>query len=152
MNWLKRNSKNHFLTEDEIQRVAEAVQRNEQHTSGEIRVYMESHCQYMEPLHRAAELFLALKMHNTEHRNAVLLYIAYHDKDVALYGDRQIFHQTDPNFWHQQTKNLLRSFHQNQYCDGIITCLDEIGLVLASRFPLKGEAKNELPDDIVFGK
>ncbi len=36
-----------------------------------MRVYVESHCRYMDAMDRAAEIFFSLKMEATEQRNAV---------------------------------------------------------------------------------
>ena len=44
-------------------------------------------------------------------------------------------------------------FKQANLADGLIQCVTDIGEVLYQHFPYNRETdKNELPDDIVFGK
>ncbi|MBL7774142.1 MAG: TPM domain-containing protein [Chitinophagaceae bacterium] len=149
---LFRTSKsNKFLSKQETEQIMACVRANEAGTSGEIRICIEGHCSYMEPLHRAAEIFRNLKMYETEHRNAVLIYIAYKDQDFALYGDKAIIEKTESVFWNEQSKKLALAFFKEEYVLGITSCVEAIGVILKTLFPLHGENKNELPDEIIFG-
>ncbi len=141
-----------FLTEEETQRVLEAIRVNEANTSGEIRLCIESKCKYMEPLRRAHELFWQLKMNLTEDRNAVLIYIAHKDKDFALYCDGALFQKTPMDFWKEETRRLRYHFFHHHYMEGLIDCIEQVGGVMAQHFPFEGEKKNELPDEIIFGR
>lgn len=141
-----------FYTETEIKQILESIKSNEEITSGEIRICVESKCKYMDPMDRVRELFYQLKMYETTHRNAVLIYIAYLDKDFALFGDGAIFEKVNANFWDQESKMLSKAFHERHYVDGVIQTIKNVGKELSIHFPQKGEKKNELPDEIVFGK
>ena len=61
----------------------EAIQEAEKNTSGEVRVFVERKCKYVDPVDRAKEIFFNLKMDKTKDRNAVLLYIAMDDHQVG---------------------------------------------------------------------
>jgi uncharacterized membrane protein len=141
-----------FLSKTENDEVIKSIQQNELNTSGEIRIFIEQQCSYVNPIDRAKELFLNLKMYETLHRNAVLIYIAYEDKDFALIGDNEIFKQASGHFWEIQSKLLAQSFHVKNYVEGIINCVNAVGQELHTHFPSTGELKNELPDEIMFGK
>ena len=44
-------------------------------------------------------------------------------------------------------------FQNKEYVEGIIAIVEDIGLALKTNFPYVSRTdKNELPDDIVFGK
>jgi len=48
---------------------------------------------------------------------------------------------------------MLSQFNGKQYAEGIATVVKEIGEALYMHFPYDHKTdKNELPDDIVFGK
>ncbi len=145
--------KKSLLSEEDNNRIVEAIKSTEQLTSGEIRVYMESKNPLVSTIERASEIFIKMQMHQTKQRNAVLLYIALKDKEVALFGDEGIHQQVGSDFWNRQVSQMIQLFKENSIADGIIKCVAEVGNVLIDKFPYNSlEDKNELPDDIVFGK
>jgi len=104
-------------------------------------------------LERATEIFTNLQMHTTKQRNAVLLYVAVKDREVALFGDEGIHQQVGTAFWNNQIAQMISHFKENNLTDGIVKCIAEVGSVLVEKFPYNSsEDKNELPDDIIFGK
>ena len=142
------------LFSDEQQKlIVTAIQQAEQCTSGEIRVYVENHCRYVNPVDRAAEIFAGLRMEKTAARNGVLVYVALRDRQLALYGDKGIHEKVGEAFWNEQVRNILSHFNRANYADGIAGVISEIGHALQQHFPYdRGTDKNELPDDIVFGR
>jgi uncharacterized membrane protein len=142
-----------FFNEQERQQIVAAVQSAEHRTSGEIRVYIESHCKYVDALDMAAELFFGLNMTKTQDRNAVLLYFAMKDKQLAVFGDEGIHKKVGEEYWNREVQRMLHQFNKDNYADGIRDCVIAIGEALHQHFPYnKDTDKNELPDDIVFGK
>jgi uncharacterized membrane protein len=122
-------------------------------TSGEIRIYIESKNPYVNSLDRARELFFSLKMNETKERNAVLIYLAMKHREVALFGDEGIHLRAGQAFWEEEVKKMLIIFSNQEIVNGITQCIATIGSVLSKEFPFDGLTdKNELPDEIVFGK
>jgi len=133
--------------------IVEAIKAAERDTSGEVRVFVESRCSYVDPMDRAREVFFKLKMERTSAHNAVLIYVALTDRQMALYGDEGIYKKTggDP-YWQFELSLLRRFFQEGRIAEGIATCAINIGKALSTHFPHNGDTdKNELPDDIVFG-
>ncbi|MFT3980200.1 MAG: TPM domain-containing protein [Ferruginibacter sp.] len=142
-----------IFSDEESRRIVSAIRTSEQKTSGEVRVFIEAKNPYVNPLERAAEVFRDLKMEQTDHRNGVLLYIAYKHHEVALFGDEGIYRKAGQEFWDREVRKMISNFKEDHLPEGIIHCVLEIGNVLAAAFPYSpSEDKNELPDDIVFGK
>lgn len=141
-----------FFTDEEEQRIVAAIRAAEKRTSGEIRVFVESRCSYVDAVERAAEIFYGLKMEHTEDRNGVLLYIATKDHQLAIFGDKGIHEKVGTAFWNKEVQKILSEFSKQHYADGIVTVVTEIGEALVAHFPYENEDRNELPDDIVFGK
>jgi len=148
-----KKKQQHFFTAEEQQAIVHAVGEAEKRTSGEIRVYVEGHCSFVNALDRAAEVFHTLKMDATSQRNAVLVYVAMKDRQLALYADEGIYQKEGNVFWNDAVKKILSHFNKEDYAKGIAGVVHEIGESLANHFPFDASTnKNELPDDIVFGK
>jgi uncharacterized membrane protein len=145
--------KKSIFTDAEKLEVVNAIREAEQQTSGEIRVYVESKNAYVDPMDRAAEVFYDLKMDKTDDRNAVLLYIAMKDKQLALFGDEGIYKATGANYWNEAVEKMVLNFSKEYIVTGMVNCIFSIGQTLKEKFPYdKSNDKNELPDEIVFGK
>ncbi len=143
----------HFFSPEENQRIVSAIREAEKLTSGEIRVYVESHCRFVDPVDRAIELFYGLKMEKTEQRNGVIVYIAIRDHQLAVYGDEGIHQRVGEVFWKAEVRQMLNAFSATNHADGIIQMVKHIGEALCEHFPYDAETdRNELPDEIVFGK
>src|SRR5687767_13050717 len=142
-----------FFTEEEARLIVKAVKHAEQRTSGEVRVFVENRCRWVDAIDRAAEIFFSLQMERTENRNAVLIYVAVKDRQLAIFGDEGIHQRVGSSYWNNRVREMLDSFHKKSYAEGIANCAVQIGEALEKNFPYdKGTDKNELPDDIVFGK
>ena len=145
--------KKEFFSPADNEKVVQAIRNAEMRTSGEIRVFVENRCRFVDAMDRALEIFTNLKMEQTEFRNAVLLYIALKDHQLAVYGDKGIHEKVGAEFWNAAIKRILAHFNQNDYAGGIADCVTEIGESLRQHFPYdKDTDKNELPDEIIFGK
>jgi uncharacterized membrane protein len=146
-------AKKALLSETDKSMIVDAIRASEKKTSGEIRVYVESHCKFVDSLDRASEIFYSLKMERTEYRNAVLVYIAVKDQQLAVFADEGIYTKAGAAFWNTAVKGMLLHFNSNDYGKGISYVVTEIGNTLQAHFPYDSSTdKNELPDDIVFGK
>ena len=145
--------KKNFFTAEEQQLIIDAIQNAERMTSGEVRVFVESKCSYMDAIDRAAELFFQLEMQKTDDRNAVLLYVAMKDRQLAVFGDEGIHKKVGDEYWNTEVKKMISNFNRENYAAGIAEVVKDIGGALTKNFPFNNDTdKNELPDDIVFGK
>jgi uncharacterized membrane protein len=148
----KRRPVNYF-SEEEKQLIVQAIQTAEHRTSGEVRIYIESHCEFVDPVRRAKELFQELKMYETSARNGVLLYVAMKDRQLSVFGDEGIHTKVGNAFWNAEVNKMLSHFNQNNYTTGIVEIIHAIGEALSKYFPYDAKTDtNELSDDIVFGK
>jgi len=145
--------KKNFFTAEEQQLIIEAIQNAERMTSGEVRVFVESKCSYMDAIDRAAELFFQLEMQKTDDRNAVLLYVAMKDRQLAVFGDAGIHEKVGNEYWNNEVHKMITNFNRENYAAGISEVVKDIGEALTKNFPFNNDTdKNELPDDIVCGK
>lgn len=142
-----------FLSKEDNKRIVEAIRLAEMRTSGEVRVFLEKRCRYVNPVERAAEVFFGLKMDKTEQRNGVLVYVAYRDRQFAIFADEGIYREMGKDYWHRKAEAMLELFSKEDYVTGMVNVVNDIGEALYQHFPYNADTdKNELPDDIVFGR
>jgi uncharacterized membrane protein len=142
-----------FFSDAEQKVIVDAITAAEKETSGEVRIFVESKNAFVDPLDRAKEIFDKLHMQKTKHRNAVLLYIATDHRQLALLGDEGIYTALGKGYWENAVNNMIAHFSGNNIVTGVEQCIKEIGQTLKEKFPFDPlEDKNELPNDIVFGK
>jgi uncharacterized membrane protein len=148
------SKKKQLLDTDDQERIVAAIRTAEAGTTGELRIFMESHCEYMDAMDRATEIFLKLGMDKTERRNAVIVYVALNDHQFAIYGDKEIYEKAGgPKFWEAAAAHLLSHLRKGKIAEGLAGCINELGKAMAAHFPYDPTiTKNELPDEIVFGK
>ncbi|MBM3412033.1 MAG: TPM domain-containing protein [Bacteroidetes bacterium] len=133
--------------------IQDAIGMAEKKTSGEVRVYIESKCSYINAADRAAELFLQLEMHKTAARNGVLFYLAIKDRQIAIWGDQGIHEKLGTAFWQLQVDRIISAFQAKDPTLGICLAIQEIGAALHTHFPYEGDKdKNELSDELSFGR
>ena len=146
------HKKKQFFTPEQQHRMVQAVQQAEKNTSGEVRIFVESKCAYMDAVDRARDIFFSLKMEKTKDRNAVLLYMAIDDRQLALFADEGIYQRLGQEYWDNEAKKMINAFTKDDYTGGVCLVVEEIGQALKKEFPYQSTDKNELPDQIVFGK
>ena len=144
--------KKSFFSKEDEERMVQAIRFAEKQTSGEVRLFVESHCSYIQPIDRAKELFAELKMTATKDRNGVLLYFAMKDRQMAIWGDEGIHQKMGQGFWEKEVAKILADFKREHFVDGICNMIQAVGEALKKNFPYASDDKNELDDTIVFGK
>ena len=148
--WQKKKE---FFTAEEKQQLVDAIQKAEQRTSGEIRLFVESKCRFVDSMDRAKEIFLQLGMDKTALRNATLIYLAVDDHQVAVLGDEGIHQKVGADYWKNEVTKMILQFRAEKLVDGICIAISDLGEALYHYFPYdSGTDKNELPDEIVFGQ
>ncbi len=138
-----------FLSEEDEEKIVQAIAAAEKFTTGEIRVHIEAKCK-KDPVDRAKAIFAELEMHETEARNGVILYIATKDRKVAIFGDEGISRQVEKNFWQDEIDKLIGEFKQGNFEQGIESVVGDIGEKLKQFFPSDGADPNELDNEITF--
>lgn len=140
-------SPEYYLSEKEEQAVVKAIQEAEKNTSGEIRVHIEKSSE-KEPLKRAKEVFLFLKMNETEARNGVLFYLAIEDRTFAILGDQGIDAVVPDDFWNSTKDLVISEFTRGAFGRGLVLGIEEAGKKLKDFFPYLTNDTNELSDEI----
>lgn len=140
-----------FFTDEQKKAIQQAIANAEKNTSGEVRVHIDSKCKG-DALDVAVETFDKLKMHKTALRNGVLFYLAVDDQKFAIVGDKGINDAVPKGFWDTIRDTMLENFKKQAYTEGLCKGIEMAGEKLKAHFPYKSGDKNELSDEVTFGK
>lgn len=136
-----------FLNELRHDEIVAAIQKAEQKTSGEIRVFISRH-EPEDAIAAAQTQFTQLGMDKTAERNGVLIFVAPRVRKFAIIGDTAVHEHCGNPFWEAVAAAITGEFKQGRFTEGILHAIHKAGELLAQQFPGKPGNKNELPDDV----
>lgn len=138
-----------FFTDIQQRDIQLAIENAELNTSGEIRVHLTKNCK-QDVLKKSKQVFEKLKMHQTELRNGVLIFLAVEDRKFAIIGDKGINDLVEANFWDSIRNQMIEEFKKEQFTVGLCQGIEMIGKKLKTNFPHQKDDTNELTNDISF--
>jgi uncharacterized membrane protein len=138
-----------FLSKLEHDRIVRAIREAESKTSGEIRVLIQRGKLNGDPLVAARKKFHRLRMHKTQDRNAVLIFVAPRVHKFAVVGDEAVHEKCGNEFWQRVVEKMRTHFQNEKFSDALIDAVNEVGTVLARQFPKTVRDINELPDNLI---
>jgi len=138
-----------FFTDIQQRDIQLAIENAELNTSGEIRVHLTKNCK-QDVLKKSKQVFEKLKMHQTELRNGVLIFLAVEDRKFAIIGDKGINDLVEANFWDSIRNQMIEEFKKEQFTVGLCQGIEMIGKKLKTNFPHQKDYTNELTNDISF--
>lgn len=138
-----------IFTEQEEERIANAIAEAEKATSGEIRIAIDKHCPG-DAFEAATRYFSEMDMDKTALHNGVLIYLAYEDHKFSIIGDRGINIKVPSDFWSTTITAMRAHFANGNLADGLIAGVLLAGEKLGLFFPPKGDDINELPNEVIY--
>ncbi len=136
-----------FLNHTDRQRLEDAIKAAELETSGEVVVCLRKRVKG--DVRQAAESFFVERgLNRTAQRNAVLIFLATADRQLAVLGDEGIHARVSPDFWENVVGAMASRFKEGDTIGGLEAGIGEIGQQLRKWFPYQEDDVNELPDDI----
>ena len=139
-----------FFSKQDQHAIALAVEEAEHGHVGEIQVVIEGSlpsrsAYYQDTLCRARQLFAELGVWDTEHNSGVLVYLNLCDHKVEIVIDRGIKQATTQDVWDQICQNIIQELKRQQYKNGVILGVKQIGEILNQYYDRKmDDLKNEL--------
>ena len=141
----------------DLEAIAVAVGEAEKTTSAEIRVHLDrrlpTHADVPagDALAHARHVFVRLRMHETAHRNGVLVYLAVEDRKLAIVGDEAIHAQVGDQYWTAVRDAMVERLRRGEAREAIIHAVRDVGAVLQKFFPHRPDDRNELSDQVSLG-
>ena len=130
-----RNLFKRFLTLAEEKRVESAIAEAERGTTASIRVHVVGKVGEKNILDAAKRVFVQLGLDKAPERHGVLILISHVDHRFAIFGDEGIHGKAGQPLWERAAEALKKDFAERRYAEGIIDCVREVGVELASHFP-----------------
>ena len=138
-----------FIPSEGQRRIADAITAAERHTTGEICVHVTPRCRG-NVMKRATRTFDRLHLYTTKRRNAVLIFIAYEARKLAILGDSGINAVVPKGFWNNEVEELTRYLKAGRPVDGLCEIIAHIGDRLSEFFPGVRDDENELSNEVSF--
>lgn len=138
-----------FFSRSEERLIVDAIRIAELNTSGEIRVHFSKRI-VNDVMKDAQESFEKLKMHKTDRRNGVLIYIVPREKQFAIIGDEGFHKIAGDDFWKSVKDRMQHLFLEGRFAEGMTSGIHEVGVILKQHFPREENDKNELKDEISY--
>lgn len=140
-----------FFSKEEEEQIIDAIREAEENTSGEIRVHLEEKVDG-DVLDAAVKTFFKIGMQHTVENNGVLIFLVPDEKRFAIIGDKGINEKVPLGFWDDVKNKIQEHFRKGEYAKGVCEGIILSGQKLKAFFPLKADDKNELPNELSFGK
>lgn len=138
-----------FLSNQQIASLVEAIQSAEEHSTGEIRVHIDSNTDE-DNAKIAFKVFEELCLNKTAERNAVLFHVNFEQKYLTIIGDSGIHKKVNQSYWDHLHDYITSEFAKGNFYQALKSGILETGLELKKYFPVTGENHNELPNEITF--
>ena len=138
-----------FLSAEESQRLAAAIDHAENQTSGEIKVVILRHC-WTDIRAKAARLFEKLNLNKTKQRNCVMIMLVLSNREFLIFGDQGIHEKVGQGFWDDVRDVMSRKFAEDKFGEGLCEGVTTIGEKLARFFPRQQNDRNEIPDEVAY--
>lgn len=129
--------------------LVEAIRTAEEHSTGEIRVHIDSNTEENNA-EVAFNEFSTLCKDQTAEKNAVLFHVNFEQRYLTIIGDTGIHEKVHQIFWDKMHDYITTEFSRGNYYEALKNAILETGLELKKYFPVKGENINELPNDLTF--
>lgn len=97
----------------------------------------------------ARRQFLEQKLHHTQDRTGVLIFVSEAERYVEILVDEGISQRLDNSDWGTIVSDFVRRVALGHTAEGFITCIDACAEVLAQHIP-KTQPRNQLPNRLVM--
>jgi uncharacterized membrane protein len=101
----------------------------------------------LSPRQRAAEVFAAEGVWDTEENSGILIYVLLADRRVEILADRGIAARVPQAEWDAICRDMEQAFRAGQWRQGALQAVARAGELLAAHFPAAASNPNELPDE-----
>lgn len=145
------NKPEQFFFKEEEEKIIKAIKEIENHTTTEIRVHITSKVKKGKILEEAKKTFLKIGMDKTKERTGVLFFFAIKNREFAIIGDEGINNKAGLDFWKETARKMENFFRKDEFGEGIVFGIYEIGNILKKYFPYNKNDNNELVDELSFG-
>ena len=135
-----------------LRAVEEAIRQGEALHAGQVRFVVKAGLdgsplwQGQSAHERAVDLFVQLRIWDTEHNSGVLVYVLLADRAVEIVADRGIHACCGSQAWSRICTDMQGQFRDGRFAEGSIAGIQSVGELLRQHFPRSTSGANELAD------
>lgn len=115
--------------------IPKAIRLVELQSTGEIRVHLSNKRKEKDLFGSATEIFKQFKMHQTQDRNAVLIYLNTRLRKLAILADTGLSDKVTPTYWGELADLLRDDLNSTYYENALLLTIQTIGETLKKLFP-----------------
>lgn len=98
---------------------------------------------------KAFETFHILGLQKTSNHQAVMIYVSVYERYVQILTDSAISSQIDNSVWQKTVDKFITRVKNQEFEDGYLKAIKEIGKILIEKFPVQENDKNELSNHLI---
>lgn len=144
---------NKFLSSEDLNKISSGISEIEKHTSGELRVCIKNKRGIFQGKYTPRELalneFFNSGMDRTIDKTGVLIFILFGERKFEIVADEGINSKIPDSKWDSIEQKMTDEFKKENYLNGILQAIDEIGEVLKGEFPPSSDNRDELSNDVI---
>lgn len=93
--------------------------------------------------------FYIQNVHNTAHKNGILLFVSVAERHVEIIADKGINDVVDPGAWDRIIREFVKFVKRDQITDGFLYAIEACGNILAKHYPSTKNNIEELPNRLI---
>jgi len=107
----------------------------------------------LEEVSEMAELeFYRTRIHHTQKKTGILIFISLQEQRVIVLGDEAISKKLAQNTWTELVQLITQGMRSGQAAGGLEAAIQRCGEILAQHFPRSASDQNELSNRLLFKK
>lgn len=93
--------------------------------------------------------FHNLGLNRTKTRAGIMFFVSIDEKYVAIITDSAIKERLEDKYWEEIVESFIQDVKNGQIAHGYIRAIESCTKVLAEKFPIQKDDKNELLDEVI---
>lgn len=147
-------SARHLFPEEALQRIADAIAEGERRHRGEVVFAVESDLPVsailtgLRPRERAEEVFVRLRVWDTQDNNGVLIYLLLADHRIEIVADRGLRNRVSDAQWRDVCGRIEEGMRAGRAAEAVVAGIQAVSDLLVQHFPQIDGAhdEDELPN------
>ncbi|HET9095232.1 MAG TPA: TPM domain-containing protein [Candidatus Baltobacteraceae bacterium] len=124
------------------ERIRKAIDAAEHGTTGRVGVRIVAG-RTADALEDARRHFANANLHEHEHRNGVVFFVAPKARRFAVFGDKEIHAHVGDAFWQRLVDDIQPYFAKGELTEGLLLGIARVGEQLRLHFPSRPQAAKE---------
>lgn len=114
------------------------------------RIFVPDADEHDQAFQRAQLEFYLNRVSDTQKETGILIFVSVMERKAFILADRGVSEKIAPAVWQELVHELSQKLHKGEWSQGFQDCIRQCGQILTTHFPIQGEVRNELRNDLVI--